>query len=77
LLNADVEQSINEIVRRHENLRTTFHIIDEQPRQIIEWVALRPALSATQREQEVQRLAAQIVLSPFNLTLTAGEFVGF
>jgi len=35
-------------------------------------------LSATQREQEVQRLAAQIVLSPFNLTLDrCGEFVGY
>src|SRR5919202_594795 len=35
-LNTDIlEQSINEIIERHEILRTTFNIVDEQPRQII------------------------------------------
>ncbi len=77
LLNADIlEQSINEIVRRHEILRTTFDIIDGQPKQIIDSpfrielpVIDLQKLSATDREQEVQRLATQIVLSPFNLSL--------
>src|SRR5919202_2750892 len=59
-LNADIlEQSINEIIRRHEILRTTFNIVDEQPRQIIGSpfrvevpVVNLQKLSATEREQE-------------------------
>src|SRR5262244_2790653 len=35
-LNAEVlEQSLNEIVRRHEDLRTTFAAVDGQPVQVI------------------------------------------
>ena len=74
LLNADIlEQSINEIVRRHEILRTTFHVVDGQPMQIIGSpfrielpVIDLQKLSATEREQEVQRLSTQIVQQPFN-----------
>ncbi|WP_262985838.1 polyketide synthase [Nostoc sp. 'Peltigera membranacea cyanobiont' 232] len=74
LLNLDIlKQSINEIVSRHEILRTTFHLIDGQLRQIISSpfkielpVIYLQKLSTTEREQEVQRLADQIVLSPFN-----------
>ncbi len=32
---AVLERSINEIVRRHEALRTTFDVLDEQPVQVI------------------------------------------
>ncbi len=32
---AALEQSINEIVKRHESLRTTFTIVDGRPAQII------------------------------------------
>lgn len=41
---ATVEQSLNEIVRRHEILRTAIQIVDGQPLQIIE-PDLRPGLS--------------------------------
>jgi malonyl CoA-acyl carrier protein transacylase len=75
-LNADIlEQSINEIIRRHEILRTTFNIIDGQPRQIIGSpfrvevpVVNLQKLSATEREQEAMRLATQVVQQPFNLS---------
>lgn len=74
LINLEIlEQSINEIVKRHEILRTTFHIIDGQLRQIISSpfkidlpVIDLQKLSTAKREQEVQRLADQIVLAPFN-----------
>ncbi|MBD2773823.1 amino acid adenylation domain-containing protein [Iningainema tapete] len=77
LLKAEIlEQSINEIVRRHEILRTTFNVIDEQPRQIINSpskfklpVIDLQKLSATEQEQEAQRLITQIVLSPFNFSI--------
>jgi len=75
-INTDIlEQSINEIVRRHEILRTTFNIVDGEPMQIIGSpfkielpVIYLQELSTTEREREVQRLATQIVLSPFNLS---------
>jgi len=71
---AALEQSLNEIVRRHEVLRTTFVMEDGQPVQVI-----APALSLTlsvvdsrklpetKREAEVQRLAVEEALRPFDL----------
>jgi len=68
-----LEQSLNEIVRRHEILRTSFTVIDGQPVQVI-----APTLSLklpvvdlqdlpeTQREAEL-RLATQAAQQPFNL----------
>ena len=75
-LNTDIlEQSINEIIERHEILRTTFHIVDGQPRQIIGSpfklelpVVDLQKLSTTFPEQEARRLATQIVQQPFNLS---------
>ncbi|WP_254173683.1 non-ribosomal peptide synthetase/type I polyketide synthase [Planktothrix pseudagardhii] len=75
LINADIlKQSLNEIIRRHEILRTTFDVIDQQPRQIINSpfnVELRPVdlqkLGAPEQNQEAQRLATQFVQQPFNL----------
>ncbi|MFP4099127.1 amino acid adenylation domain-containing protein [Coleofasciculus sp.] len=69
-----LEQSFNEIVRRHEGLRTTFSQTDGQPVQVIT-PALNLSLpiidicdcSETAREAEVQRLARQEAQRPFNL----------
>ncbi len=71
---AALEQSLNEIVRRHEALRTTFSIVDGQPTQVIASklmitlpvVDLR-SLPAVQREAEVQRLVVQEARHPFDL----------
>jgi amino acid adenylation domain-containing protein len=71
---AALEQSFNEIVRRHEVLRTTFTVVDGQPIQVIApsltlkipLVDLQ-ALPETEREAEVLRLAAQETQLPFDL----------
>lgn len=71
---AALEASINEIVRRHESLRTTFAAVDGKPVQII-----APALSLslpvaelsgdseTEREEQVRKMAAEDALRPFDL----------
>jgi amino acid adenylation domain-containing protein len=67
-------QSLNEIVRRHEALRTTFAIVDGRPVQVIAptltirlpIVDLRE-LPETERETEVQRLATNEAQRPFDL----------
>lgn len=69
-----LEQSLSEIVQRHEALRTTFTAVDGQPLQVIgsssNWtlpiVDLRE-LSDTERQQETQRLITESVQQPFNL----------
>ena len=70
-----LEQSLNEIVRRHEVLRTTFSVVDEQPVQII-----APTLSLTlpvvnlggfpeaEREAQAMRLATEEAQRLFDLT---------
>jgi len=69
-----LEQSFNEIVRRHEVLRTTFHQVDGQPVQVIapSLVLKLPVidlekLPAAEREVEVQRLATAEAMRSFNL----------
>jgi amino acid adenylation domain-containing protein len=68
------EQSFNEIVRRHEALRTTFKTVDGQPVQdiaptlrlalpILDW----RHLGDDEREAEIQRLADEERSRPFNL----------
>jgi amino acid adenylation domain-containing protein len=69
-----LQQSLNEILRRHEILRTSFNVVDGQPMQII-----APALTltipvvdlqhlpASQQEAEVQRLKLSEAQSPFDL----------
>jgi amino acid adenylation domain-containing protein len=71
---AALEQSLNEIVRRHEALRTIFPLIEGEPNQII-----MPALNrflavidlrqhaGNQREQELRRLASEEARRPFDL----------
>jgi len=71
---AALEQSLNEIVRRHEALRTTFTAVDGQPAQVIAptltlrlpIVDLQELLEA-EREAEVLRLATQEAQLPFDL----------
>jgi len=75
-----VERSFDEIVRRHETLRTTFSEEDGQPVQRITAhstlqlpLVNLSLLSAAERESEIRRLAAENTLAPFNLT--AGPLV--
>ncbi|MGK7905411.1 MAG: amino acid adenylation domain-containing protein [Hormoscilla sp.] len=70
-----LEQSFNEIVRRHETLRTTFATVNGQPFQIIApsltltlpVVDLRQLLEIEQ-SKEIQRLATEEAEKPFDLT---------
>jgi len=69
-----LEQSINEIIHRHEILRTTFTMMDNEPVQVI-----TPMLTITvpvidlqrvhenEKTDKVRKLAAEEVKSPFNL----------
>nr|QEO74619.1 AMP-dependent synthetase and ligase [uncultured bacterium] len=71
---AALGESINEVVRRHEALRTTFESVQGQPRQIIApelrlelpLVELR-STAETERGDEVMRLAAEEAQRPFDL----------
>lgn len=71
---AALKQSLNEIIRRHEALRTTFSMVDRQPSQIIAprltialpIVSLRE-LPEVEREVEVQRLVIEEARRPFDL----------
>ncbi|MBD2771550.1 non-ribosomal peptide synthetase [Iningainema tapete] len=72
---AVLEQSLNEIVRRHEILRTTFPVVNGQ-----HVAAIAPtltltlpildlsSLSATEREAEAKRIALQEAQQSFNLS---------
>ena len=69
-----LEKSLNEIVRRHEVLRTTFPVVDGQPVQVIAetlMVSLKvvdlSAWADSQREAEAPRLATSMVQQPFDL----------
>jgi amino acid adenylation domain-containing protein len=71
---AALERSLNEILRRHEALRTTFATVDGQPVQVVaspKAFAL-PMMSLqhlpeTEREAEAQRLVSDERSKPFNL----------
>ncbi|MCC5669145.1 amino acid adenylation domain-containing protein [Nostoc sp. CHAB 5784] len=77
-----LEQSINEIVRRHEVLRTTFASSNGQPVQIIapaltvplhlvdlrsRSVSFRESLSESEKDTEIQRLMIEEFQQPFNI----------
>ncbi|MGZ8498342.1 MAG: amino acid adenylation domain-containing protein [Candidatus Binatia bacterium] len=70
-----LEQSLNEIVRRHEALRTTFAAVDGEPVQLIA-PALRMSVPitdltrhpASDRENEADRLATELAREPFDLS---------
>ena len=69
-----MKQSLEEIVRRHEVLRTTFSIVEGEPVQVI---APSPSFSLPvldishfsegEREEEAQRLATEETRKPFDL----------
>ena len=69
-----LEQSLNDILRRHEALRTTFSIVDDRPVQVIHkaWdfnltlIELREPCSE-KIEATAARLAAEEAEKPFNL----------
>ncbi|MBD2435190.1 non-ribosomal peptide synthetase [Nostoc sp. FACHB-110] len=74
-----LEQSFQEIIHRHEALRTNFVVVDGQPRQIIrEWtwgnevrgilsIVDLQNLSVTEQETAAQQLAKQQAIQPFDL----------
>lgn len=70
-----LEETFNEIVRRHEALRTTFVVVEGQPVQAIvsnlniplQILDLRQML-ADEREVEARKLAASEAARPFNLS---------
>ena len=70
-----LEQTFNEIVRRHETLRTTFVLMEGQPIQAISPTLTIPLplidlrhLSATEGETQARRLITAEAQRPFNLT---------
>src|SRR5664279_3295452 len=70
-----LEKTINEIVRRHESLRTTFHNVDGQPVQVIAAELPLPLELTTvrgegdeQREAELRRITRQAAAQPFDLS---------
>ncbi|MBE9120010.1 amino acid adenylation domain-containing protein [Tychonema sp. LEGE 07199] len=70
-----LEQTFNEIVRRHETLRTTFAAVSGQPMQIISPVGQinfqileLQHLPPEQRQTEAQKITAAESLRPFNLS---------
>ena len=71
---AALDQSLNEIVTRHEVLRTTFSTVGGQPVQIIASslslslpVVDLSAQAETEREEDAQRLAREETRRPFDL----------
>lgn len=71
-----VERAFNEIVRRHESLRTTFTLVDGQPAQVIKpslrigmlFTDLR-GLPKQERDVEVDRLSFEEARRRFNLAI--------
>ncbi|HEU5374937.1 MAG TPA: amino acid adenylation domain-containing protein [Ktedonobacteraceae bacterium] len=74
LLVGVLERCLNEVVRRHEILRTTFEIEGDEPTQVIHppyavdlpWIDLSP-LSSAEQEEQISFLFKQLAHSPYNL----------
>ena len=70
-----LERSFNELIGRHESLRTVFNWVNGQPLQIIlpaltivlPVVDLRDIVSPTEREAEIRRLSTAEARRPFDL----------
>ncbi|HYW69964.1 MAG TPA: amino acid adenylation domain-containing protein, partial [Pyrinomonadaceae bacterium] len=69
-----LEQSLNELIRRHESLRTTFAVRDGRPVQIIAPALNLPLklddlsdLQEVRREAEARRMAGECLQAPFDL----------
>ncbi len=77
-LNIDaLEQTLTEIIRRHQVLRTRFQLVDGIPRQVIESsfqvnlpVIDLQELSEPEQSQRVEQLTAAFVKQPFDLEQT-------
>ncbi len=74
LIAAALEQSVSEIIRRHESLRTTFSSMDGKPVQVISPSLTAPPLvidltsrMESNREGEARRLLAEEARRPFDL----------
>jgi amino acid adenylation domain-containing protein len=72
---AALEQTFNEIVRRHEALRTTFRMLEEQLVQVIAPALTLPLpvvdlriLPAAEQETEIRRIATEARSHPFDLS---------
>ncbi|MFN6563901.1 MAG: amino acid adenylation domain-containing protein [Nostoc sp. ChiSLP01] len=70
-----LERSLNEIIRRHEVLRTTFSVVEETPVQVIALhatiklaVVNLQGLSGQEQSEQLQLVATQDQLQPFDLT---------
>lgn len=70
-----LKQTFNEIVRRHETLRTTFVMVEQQPVQAIAPSVTIPLplidlrnFESQERETQVQQIVTQEAQHPFNLT---------
>ncbi len=72
-----LEQSLNEIIRRHEILRTTFPIVEEQPTQKIapsftlpfQFIDLQYLCSQMSKEAEAYRIFREAMNHEFDLTI--------
>jgi amino acid adenylation domain-containing protein/non-ribosomal peptide synthase protein (TIGR01720 family) len=74
---AALEKSFNEIVKRHESLRTSFETLDEQPLQVIHHsltlelpVVNLSNLTQALQDAEVEQLTTEITQKPFDLAST-------
>ncbi len=72
---AALERSLNEIVGRHEALRTTFRSVEGSPRQVIaaQLILSLPVIDLSEhlqgaREDQVRRYAAEAARRPFDLS---------
>jgi pristinamycin I synthase-3/4 len=70
-----LERTLSELVRRHESLRTTFHVLDGRPVQVVSPPAAQPLprvdlrpLPESAREREAYRLAQAEARRPFDLS---------
>ena len=68
------EQSLNEVIRRHEILRTTFHVVEGEPVQVVKPLLYLPVpmtdlkgLPEGEREAVAERLVAEEAARPFDL----------
>src|ERR1044072_5544766 len=70
-----LEQVFNEVVRRHDSLRTTFNVVAGEPVQLVSpKIKLPPrvvdlqGLPASERERQVTKISSEELRRPFDLT---------